>query len=454
MKKVLILAGRFPPFDNPGARRPAGLYKYLGDFNWEAWVVTPDPQLAPNPYSYAPSDNLKFDESRVIRTNFTQYTHPGHWLLAKLPPRNKSDAQPANKSPSSMREAHRSLKLKLSSGFNGAAKLVREVALFPDPQFGWYRDGLNAARGLSAQIGFDAVISTSGPETCHLIAYALAREESHPIPWIADYRDLWSQKFSRERSAFVAWLDRWLEKKVLRKAAAITTVSDPFTQKIERLGLDKPVHTILNGFDPDDYRMLPANPRQDKLIITYAGAIYPGFRDPKPFLETLLFLINQNEIDPEKLEVHFFVHQTGTIDQMVASLGLEGVAKVYERIPRAELLPKLSEASVLWVLDWMDARETGNIPAKVYEYIGCRRFILATGGRGDSEVARLLRLSNIGQHAPNDPERLSQALLGIYRQFIERGAGTFVLSWKTIQPYNQRIMAKQFAHLLDHTYHY
>lgn len=62
--------------------------------------------------------------------------------------------------------------------------------LIPDTYVGWYRPALRAARAAAAQTPFDAVLSTSPPQTAHLVARTLCREKK--LPWIADLRDPWT----------------------------------------------------------------------------------------------------------------------------------------------------------------------------------------------------------------------------------------------------------------------
>jgi hypothetical protein len=59
--------------------------------------------------------------------------------------------------------------------------------LFPDSYAAWGKPALHAGLERVRKGGIDAVISTSPPETAHLVGEKIAG----PLPWIADFRDPW-----------------------------------------------------------------------------------------------------------------------------------------------------------------------------------------------------------------------------------------------------------------------
>lgn len=454
-KRVLILAGRFPPYDNPGVRRPTGLYKYLPEYGWEPWVITVDPEKGPNPYSYQPSDQAIVEDNRIIHTGFSMIFQAPRNIVNKIiafalqgdkrsfpkPGMYTNDANLSTVQP-------KVRKRRIFQWIKDVGMAIRDLVGFPEPFFGWYPHALKATKRLYADVGFDAIISTSGPITSHLIASRL-KQQYPEVVWIADYRDLWSQKVSREKSTLFQRLDGYLEKRTLRRADAITAVSTSFIHKLSQFGFSAPTQVIYNGYDAADYEHLSIQPVADKLVMTHAGAIYPGNRDPLPLLKVLAQLIAEGKMDKQNIEIRFFGYTADWLQAAVVDLELEDCVKIFDRIPRTQILAKLAESTILWTLDWEDADETGNIPAKVYEYMGCQRYIFASGGTENSEIAYLLNQTGVGMHVTNEQNELETALYKLYKKFQNENYRGFIITHDATVAYTHRKMAQDFGLLLD-----
>src|SRR5205823_652371 len=133
---------------------------------------------------------------------------------------------------------------------------------------------------------------TSPPETTHLIA--ARAKKLLGCPWVADFRDLWTQNLAAQKHCSDA-LRTHLEKKTLQVADALVTTSAPWAARLSERYWTKPVYTITNGFDPDDFQLRP--PRlTDFFSITYAGQLYEGKRDPSVVFEVIAELIREQAI--------------------------------------------------------------------------------------------------------------------------------------------------------------
>ena len=113
------------------------------------------------------------------------------------------------------------------------------------------RGSLIAARSIRgfAAHRVDAIISTSPPPTAHLVASALARRLQ--VPWIADYRDPWSQRSTRRRAGALDGVEARSSGARCRRPPHVVTVSAPIADDLRRL-LGRPVSVVPNGFDPGD----------------------------------------------------------------------------------------------------------------------------------------------------------------------------------------------------------
>ena len=82
---------------------------------------------------------------------------------------------------------------------------LKSVIYFPDNHVGWLPTAAPKARALMRASAFSAVLSTAPPFTGHFVARCAVAGSR--IPWIADYRDLWSARsglLCTDRARFVS----------------------------------------------------------------------------------------------------------------------------------------------------------------------------------------------------------------------------------------------------------
>jgi hypothetical protein len=82
-------------------------------------------------------------------------------------------------------------------------------------------------------------------------------------------------------------------------------------------------------------------------------------------------------------------------------------------------LEKQKESQILLLLLDKNNKENDVYPAKIFEYFGASRPIIALGGRGGA-VKELLEETNTGEFAA-DKDTLKTILYGYYQQFITSG---------------------------------
>ena len=124
--------------------------------------------------------------------------------------------------------------------------------------------------------------------TAHLVAYRLKIATNKP--WIADFRDLWTENHYADYSSTLRKrLDQTVESKLLEKADIIVTVSNAWADTLRKLtGGRKRVEVIRNGFDASEFSGIEYN-RPAKWTITYIGNFY-GRKQDQEFGEMMLSL--------------------------------------------------------------------------------------------------------------------------------------------------------------------
>ena len=293
-------------------------------------------------------------------------------------------------------------------------------------------------------ISIDAIISTSSPVTSHIVAKQL--KDKHGIPWVADFRDLWTQNNYYPYSTLRKAIERRLELKTLHKADALVTVSEPAARQLGILHKGKQLFAITNGFDPEEVNSMDEG-LTDTFTITYTGNFYPKKRSPESLFVALRILISEGIIDVKQVEVRFYGAEAGWIDKQAERYGLRDIVKQFGIVPREVALDKQRESQLLLLIKWNDPRERGVCPAKIFEYLAARRPILAVGGY-DDVISELLDETRAGTCGPT-AEEVKNILKELYREYQAVGKAGYKGEEDKINRYSQREMAQKFAQVLD-----
>jgi hypothetical protein len=274
----------------------------------------------------------------------------------------------------------------------------------PDARAGWRRNAIAAGRELIATWKPDLVFASAPPVTCLFVAESLGRE--FEIPWIAELRDLWTDN---PYYGFPGWrraLDRVLERRLLRSAALLVTVT-PIWGSTLQTKYRSPVAVVLNGYAEEDWagksarRSAPA----DKLSIVYTGSIYRGFRDPSPLFAAIARL---PAAEQASVAVEFYGPSADEVIGLAEQFGVVRCVGVHAAVPYRQSLEIQLGADVLLLLQWNDPGDAGNIPAKFFEYIAAGRPILFLGYE-QGTLAEMIRERNAGLVA-NSPEVIAGQL--------------------------------------------
>jgi glycosyltransferase involved in cell wall biosynthesis len=313
--------------------------------------------------------------------------------------------------------------------YSGRPHLLSRV-LVPEPLvLAWVPFAVPTALRLHRACRFDAVITTSPPESAHLIGRALQRRGA---AWVADVRDAWNFEPLRPRfpSGAQRRLDRTLERRLMRAAEVVVCVSRPAADDMRsRVGAD--VHLVPNGWDPDlapreggpeEAQVAPLlDPERVSLV--YTGRFGSYGRDPRPLIEALGLLARSHPEHAARLELVLAGPYT---EQELAMLGTDVAPariSVVGSLPRAGALALQRAADALLLLASAERSQLANL--KLFEYLAAGRPLLALAGgteagrivsetdagevvRSDDveAIAGALRRLAAGEIEPPDPDRL------------------------------------------------
>lgn len=361
-RKLLILTYHFPPSAASGTFRMLGFVQHLPRFGWQALVVAP-PRLP-----WEPTDQALPER---VPPGTPVYHVPYPDILTWKPIRRF---------------------------FRGAS------CWLPLAAAGCYR-AIRRHRP-------DAVLTSGPPHVIHLLGRHLRRWTG--LPWVADFRDPWvAAEPSQTHRIAAAWEAR-AEPRVMREADAIVAntpgTRDLFCQAYPRYAAK--ITSITNGYDPEAFEANPTPSLSGSSIeIVHTGEIY-GNRSPAAFLEGVRRL-DAGALGGRELRVRFIgnladAKQKDEIDEKIQN-GLNATVCLEGHVPYHESIRAIVRADLLLMLD-TPKRRVG-VPAKLYEYIGANRPILALA-EPESDVAWVLRESGLPHRIapPLDPEAIRGAL--------------------------------------------
>lgn len=346
MRKLLILAYDFPPYVSVGGLRPYNWFRYLKEYGVEPIVVTRQWQnLHGNHLDYVTegySTNVvvkKFDYGIKICTPYTP---------------NLSNRMLLRHGENKFRLLRKSI-----SGFYEFAQFFYPIG----PKSEIYA----AAQKYLKHNKVDAIIATGDPFILFMYASQLSKEFG--IPWIADYRDPWSHNQTYSKSAIRKLWNRLFEKRAVKTASHITTVSSFVQSKIDQLIPEKPFSILPNGYDPEVIdsvsNLTQAN---DALNIAFVGTIY-NWHPIKSFLRVAEKFILQY---PEA-KIKFNFYGTNVQEELKSWTSkdyptLKDHVYISQKIPNAELLKHLTHNNVMLLFNYYSFMGT-----KIFDYLGIRR---------------------------------------------------------------------------------
>ena len=388
--KVLIVAHWFPPDNVIGAVRVGKFAKFLYDLGYEVRVIAgSDPEFRDHSLPVEiPSTAVTYLDSPIDQTWRRFNLFASHSNQSKISATKAGTVEGQRRSTSRFRET-------LTSHYYA---LIRT----PDARAGWIKSAVAAGTKLVDKWRPDLIFASAPPNSSLVAASRIARICGSP--WIAELRDLWVENPYYEYPKWRLWLDRIYERRTLRSAAGLVSVTPLWTQSLERKYL-QPAICILNGFAPEDFPKDPPRPKPgDVVSLVYTGNIYIGYRDPTALFEAI------NLLGPERsnVAVHFYGPPIEQVRSFAAAQNVLDRVFVHDRVTYKESLTLQCSADVLLLLQWDNKKDEGNIPAKFFEYLGAGRPILMLGYEHGT-LARMVRERNAGL-VSNDPVRIAEQL--------------------------------------------
>jgi hypothetical protein len=430
-KKILVVSYYFSPINTIGSLRVSKLVKYLVHFGWEPWVLTVDNQL----FKYTNDLNIEIEESKIIRADYGS-------IITKYLKRRQSIYSNESIEEISNSKSVRSRLFSLISGFFLENR-------FPDKYIPWYYPAYRKGKLLLENENFDVILSSFSPPASHIIAHRLSTK--YNIPWVADFRDLWTQNHNNQRLGIFGYFfnqfEISLEKYIMSKAVSLVTVSFPLKQQLEKLH-QKKVLVITNGYDHEDYEVnfKIKQEHNRRIQIVYTGNVYKGKQSPEILFLALDNLIQKKIINPDEFDIKFYGTNPDYVNLDFAKNFSDSIF-FFPRISHRKTIEKQLSADILLLLQWNDNRVRGFYSGKIFEYLGARKPIFAVGVKG-GVIAELLdeTLAGILVSDVNEAESILEDWIIMHKK---NGVIKYKGLQDRIQNYTRLKQAEQLSIILD-----
>jgi len=378
LKKVLIITYYWPPSGGGGVQRWLKFAKYLSRFGWESIVYTPE-----NPEVPSLDTSLLSEISKDIEIVKTHIWEP-YSLYKRFIGKNKSE--------------------KINTGFLSESKKpkltedlsvwIRGNLFIPDARKFWISPSIRFLKEYLRKNPVDAIVSTGPPHSMHMIGLGI--KKSMNIPWIADFRDPWTNidfydKLRLSRIADKSHHSK--EQSVIQNADILTTVSWSWAHDFKKMGA-KRVDVITNGFDPSDFKSI-SRLSGDRFELCHIGSMNKD-RNPRKLWEAIAEVANNIKEFKDDLKITLLGTTDHEVFEDIKRLGLINQVEYISYSPHKEVLQRAANSTILLLPLNDTPNVSGIIPGKIFEYLALDKPILCVGPEnGDS--ARIIKETENGE---------------------------------------------------------
>ncbi len=401
MKKVLIITYYWPPSGGAGVQRWLKFAKYLSDFGWEPIIYTVENGEYPV---------LDYDLSDEVPNGITVLKTPiwePYSIYKKFTGRKKED--------------------KINSGFLSEKKnpklldklsiWIRGNLFIPDARKFWIKPSVNFLTKYLKDNPVDVVVSSGPPHSSHLIALKL--KENNKLPWVADFRDPWTNIDYYKDLLLSKKSDlkhQKLENNVLTKADKVITIGKSLSEELNALGANN-IDVIENGFDSDDFQLSEDVFLDNEFSIAHIGSFTPS-RNHIVFWQALKELITENINFSNDLKLQLVGKVDYSVKMNIEKYGLEKYVNYVGYVPHREVIKYQKKSKLLLLMINNTPNAKGIITGKVFEYIASKRPILVIGPE-DGDLSTIVNTTKSGIVCGfDDVKKLKLTLLRLYNNEI------------------------------------
>ena len=397
MRKVLIITYYWPPSGGVGVQRWLKFSKYLPNNNWQPIIYTPsNPQFTLRDESLL--DDVH-DSAIVLKQPIKEPFNFYRKIFGKKGP----SVQPGIVSNNTK-----------NSWLTDVLIWVRGNFLLPDARKYWVKPSVKYLTKYLQKNPVDVMVTTGPPHSMHLMGLRLKKRLG--IPWIADFRDPWSEWDILPRlktSSMAMRIHRRLEKSVIEHCDLLLTVSPRLSKSFEPCTTK--VAFITNGFDfePKQPASLPSEFR-----ISHPGLLNET-KDVPAFWNALESLCIERQDFRQDLVLTFAGNVSEAIKKRLTRTDspLNSNVEFLGNITHNEVQQLYGRSYVLLMIINQTKSAPFLLPVKFFEYLQTGKFILGIGPRECDANDILKRYHKDGLIEFSDSDEIKSRILKYYEAY-------------------------------------
>ncbi len=290
----------------------------------------------------------------------------------------------------------------------------------------------------------DLVYTTCSPFSINLIGAWC--KSKYQIPWITDFRDLWTLNPDRKRFliSYHRTVSNLLEKTYLKYCDALVVNTDASKLRmIEKYPfLDGKTFIIPNGFDSEDIPS-PIRPSCEGTFF-YSGLIdLANDYTPFPILKLLAKMQETGALN-NSCTFHYAGNEGTVFGNLCKQAGLSGRERMHGYLDHTSFYGLIQTMSYVLLCMPSDANTSSWVPARVYDYIGNKSRIICLASR-ISEVAKII--AQYGNGLTLFYEETEDVQMRRLHEFLLKGAGA--ASDEFIKCFSRRSLTIRLAELFN-----
>ncbi|MEX0772387.1 MAG: glycosyltransferase family 4 protein [Balneolales bacterium] len=427
-RKVLIITYYWPPSGGPGVQRWLKFTKYLREFGWEPIIYT-----AENPEAPEIDRSLEKDIPESLRVIRRRIWEPYHLYKFFIGQSQKTQVNQAFLSDTQKPKTTEII-----------SRWIRGNFFIPDARKFWIKPSIKFLSKWLGENPVDVMVSTGPPHSMHMIGRGL--QEATGIPWLADFRDPWTNIDYYDDllpGTRANRLHHKLEAEVVTKADRVVTVSPTWKKELEAVHI-RSVDLLTNGYDEDDFEGV--NPEQDPFFsISHIGTLMPS-RNPVALWDALSQLVRENENFARDFRLVLVGRVDFSVKEALREYGLNDNLIETGYLPHNEVIKRQKSTWVL--LDILKkARNTKGLYAgKIFEYLAAKRPILIIGPQ-DSDAAKLIKKLKAGYAVGfDDVHSMKERIRSLYSDYRQNGLASKSIA---VEQFSRRNLTSQLSGILS-----
>lgn len=425
--RILIVSTFFPPMNAIASHRPYSWAKYWAKEGHKITVLTQEEnayEKFPLSLDCANFHLLRIPEIKILSLLRKKKNDSSHSLEKHTPPNARSFL------------SQTVTRLVDATGSFSSCRMPALADL-------WILPALKAIENSKKK--WDFVVSTAGPYSVHILADKI-KSKGFARHWVADYRDLWCDNHNFRGIFPLTLIERFIEKRLIKRADAITTVSRLLGKILEEKYLLPNVHIIENGYDPSDWKSLKKErifPDDGKIRIVYTGTLYKKTESLSPLFSSLIELNETREYKKplEKLEILIAGHEKIGLNEMIEEWKVSRWVRYIGQVGREDSLRMQRDADYLLFLGSQDKTSAaGVLTGKLFEYLHAETNIFALGIEEHYEPGQLIIKARAGELVAKNKQSVKTFLIKCLHKKNEENKR----NQDILQSYQRETLAKKF----------